>query len=281
MKKTNNTWFSLVELLVVITILAIISVVAYQNFWWATDKAITSRKINDVSTIETALQQYKVDKNQYPAVDLFDATTNRWWYQTGSVARPSNILDVTIVGEEVTAINNGSNVWWGIVYGSGTLSQIWAKGTISQNTMWKQYLSKDLYDPELGDIKVSGGGKLIEQWIWRYVYSVYSKSNGSLWGANNKWGAYYNIAYTVKKDGTDTYMTKISGDYDSNSCFENKENCPDTLIWTFSGATAPVNTPETMYLINDQIEWKTNTNTDISIFNSTQPNQWIPYAINF
>jgi prepilin-type N-terminal cleavage/methylation domain-containing protein len=32
MKKFNNKGFSLVELLVVITILAIISVVAYQNF---------------------------------------------------------------------------------------------------------------------------------------------------------------------------------------------------------------------------------------------------------
>ena len=63
--RKNIKWFTLVELLVVITILAIISVVAYQNFGWATDKANASRKISDVATIETSLQQYFVDNLQY------------------------------------------------------------------------------------------------------------------------------------------------------------------------------------------------------------------------
>jgi prepilin-type N-terminal cleavage/methylation domain-containing protein len=40
MKNLKNKAFTLVELLVVITILAIISVVAYQNFGGAVDKAV-------------------------------------------------------------------------------------------------------------------------------------------------------------------------------------------------------------------------------------------------
>lgn len=267
--KKNNQGFSLVELLVVITILAIISVVAYQNFWGATDKAITSRKMNDVSTIETALQQYKVDKNIYPSVDLYDASSNLWGYHTGSTATPSNTFQVTMNNQEVTAITSGNG--GGKVYGSGTLSQIGAKGTISQATLGKQYLSKDLYDPELWDIKVTWAGNFIDQWLGRYVYGVYSKSNGSDWGDNNKWWTYYNIAYTVKKDGSDDYMTKIVWDYDENSCFDNKDNCPKTLIGSFDG-----------FLVDKQVQWKNANGSDITGgFGPTIPNQGIPYTINF
>jgi prepilin-type N-terminal cleavage/methylation domain-containing protein len=68
MKFTQNKAFTLVELLVVITILAIISVVAYQNFGGAVDKAVSGRKVGDVATIESSLMQYKADKNFYPKV---------------------------------------------------------------------------------------------------------------------------------------------------------------------------------------------------------------------
>lgn len=275
MRQINNKGFSLVELLVVITILAIISVVAYQNFWGATDKAITSRKINDVSTIETALQQYKVDKNQYPAVDLYDSSKNMWGYNTGSVATPSNTLDVSLVNQEITAVNSGS--WWGQVLWSWSLSQIWAKWTISQETMWKQYLSKDLYDPEIWDFKIQWGGTLIDYWIGRYVYGIYSKSNGSVWWNNNKWWNYYNIAYTVKKEWTDTYITKVVWDYDENSCFDNKADCPKTLI----GSMTTSGNVDQMYLVDKQEQWKTSSWSNLSWFSSTQANQWIPYTINF
>ncbi len=275
MRQINNKGFSLVELLVVITILAIISVVAYQNFWGATDKAITSRKINDVSTIETALQQYKVDKNQYPAVDLYDSSKNMWGYNTGSVATPSNTLDISLVNQEITAVNSGS--WWGQVLWSWSLSQIWAKWTISQETMWKQYLSKDLYDPEIWDFKIQWGGTLIDYWIGRYVYGIYSKSNGSVWWNNNKWWNYYNIAYTVKKEWTDTYITKVVWDYDENSCFDNKADCPKTLI----GSMTTSGNVDQMYLVDKQEQWKTSSWSNLSWFSSTQANQWIPYTINF
>ena len=104
MKLTQNKAFTLVELLVVITILAIISVVAYQNFGGAINKAVSGRKINDISTIETSLQQYYVDNNYYPPTDVYDATTNLWGYSSSIEAKPSNMITVTYDGQEIDTI---------------------------------------------------------------------------------------------------------------------------------------------------------------------------------
>jgi len=233
--KKIKLWFTLVELLVVITILAIISVVAYQNFWWAVDKALSGRKINDVSTIETALQQFKVDKNYYPPTDVYTSTGNLWGYDNTATWTVSNKIIVTYDGEEIDTLS-GASVWWGRIYGISSFSgtQIGAKGTISRETLTKRYLSKDLYDPELGDIKVNNiswtAGKMIDLWIGRYVYATYKKNpwTGS-WSTNYN-GVNYNIAFTIKKEGSDKYITKIVGDYDAESCYDEKAKCPENLI---------------------------------------------------
>jgi prepilin-type N-terminal cleavage/methylation domain-containing protein len=233
MKTQLHRAFTLVELLVVITILAIISVVAYQNFWWAVDKAVSWRKINDISTIETALQQYKVDTNTYPATDAYDASTNMFGYNSSTNATPSNTIKVTYNGEEVASIVS-ANGWWKI-YGTGTWAsgstqrQIWAKWTISRNTLGKKYLSKDLYDPELGDIKV-WSSKMIDKWIWRYIYATYKKNKGDGNWSSNFTGNNYNLAFTIKKNGSDKFVTKVVWDYDEESCNEDKANCPKNLI---------------------------------------------------
>ena len=268
MKNFKIKAFTLVELLVVITILAIISVVAYQNFWWAVDKAVSWRKISDISTIETSLQQYKVDKNYYPAVDLYNASTNMWWYTWTTTATPSNTLVVSKTWEAINSIT--SAYWWWIVYWLNdtantidwTSKQIWAKWTISQNTLNKRYLTKDLYDPELWDVKV-GADKMITSWIWRYVYWVFKKPliNDTTWWTTNKQWTYYNIAYTIKENWTDKYITKIVWDYDSESCFNEKLSCPDTLIW--SSTT----------ILKDKEE---NSSGDTS-----NVNQWIPYPVDW
>lgn len=267
-KKVLVQAFTLVELLVVITILAIISVVAYQNFGWAVGKAVWSRKMADVTTIEKSLQNYKVDKNYYPAVDSYDLTTNMWWYNSWTTATQSNTVDVTLNWAEITSIVS-ANGWWRVMNIDG-YQQIWAKWTISQSTMWKVYLTKDLYDTEVGDLKeTSTSNKLIDKWIWRYVYSVYKKPTWANWWAENKTGTYYNIAYTLKKEWTDTLETIIVWDYDSESCFENAANCPNTLIWSGS-----------WILVDWQEQWKNADWSPITNFGSNQLNQWIPYAIS-
>ncbi len=265
MKKSIKKAFTLVELLVVITILAIISVVAYQNFGWAVDKAVSGRKINDVSTIETALQQFKVDNNYYPQVDTI-SPTNMWWYSSWTIATQSNTLKVNMNGAEITSITS-ANWWWTIMNTEATPKQIWAKWTLSQTTLWKKYLSKDLYDPEVGDLKESSWKKLIESWIGRYVYAIYKKPTWTSWWSDNKVWSYYNIAYTIKKDWSDTYYTKIVWDYDSGSCFDNSATCPATLIWSGS-----------WILVNEQEQWKDSSGASLANFWSNSWNQWVPYS---
>lgn len=270
MKKTLVLkWFTLVELLVVITILAIISVVAYQNFGGAVDKAVSGRKINDVSTIETALQQFKVDNNYYPSTATYSGTTNMWGYNSTVNANPSNTIDVTLNWAEITAIT--AAIWgWKVMNNEATPKQIGAKWTISQEILSKKYLTKDLYDPEVWDLsETTGNKKLIEFWLWRYVYAVYKKPTSTDWGTNNKTWTYYNIAYSVKKEGTDTFVTKIVWDYDNQSCFETASFCPKTLIWSWNNI-----------LIDWQELWKDLAWSALANYGSTQANQWIPYPVS-
>lgn len=66
--KVKCRGFSLVELLVVITIIAILSVVAYTAVGGQTIKARDSKRKQDISAIQQALELYAIENaNQYPA----------------------------------------------------------------------------------------------------------------------------------------------------------------------------------------------------------------------
>ena len=62
--------FSLVELLVVITIIAILSVAAYTAVGGNTVKARDAKRKQDISTIQQALELYYAEKSSYPPVPL-------------------------------------------------------------------------------------------------------------------------------------------------------------------------------------------------------------------
>lgn len=267
MKKLNSKGFSLVELLVVITILAIISVVAYQNFGWATDKAISGRKVNDIWTIETALQQFKADNNYYPMPVAYDATTNLWWYTWAVTATPSNTIKVTYNWKEIASIVSaawGWRVYW--TWLTNSWNQVWAKWVMWYTTDFtKKYLSKDLYDPEIWDVKIWANAKMIDSWIGRYVYWIYAQPKiPANW--NRQWTswAYYNIATSIKKKDTESYESYIVWDYDKNSC-EVSTDCPESLIWTASWMTSPTS------LANKSVQDLNKTTLDT--------NQWIPYPV--
>lgn len=66
-KKLNKDGFSLVELLVVITIIAILSVTAYVALGGQTEKARNSRRMQDLTTIQSALEIYALaNDGRYP-----------------------------------------------------------------------------------------------------------------------------------------------------------------------------------------------------------------------
>ncbi len=271
MRNLNKKGFTLVELLVVITILAIISVVAYQNFGWATDKAISGRKISDISTIETSLQMFKTENNYYPMPLSYNSWTNMWWYDSWSVAYPSNVIRVEYSWKAIKSLT-WTVKWWWVVYGTWAYSgsQIWAKWVIwNSDVFGKKYLSKDLYDPEIWDVAIeSTSKKMIDYGIGRYVYGVFAQpKTTNLW--NMAWisGIYYNIATTVKKKDSESYESYIVWDFDEKSC-EERNSCPNSLIWTSSWAT---NSAFNTVLINKDSQ-KTDTG-------STSANQGIPYPI--
>ncbi len=59
--------FSLVELLVVISIIAILSALLMANFMGARERARDAQKISDLESIKTALRMYYNDKQSYPS----------------------------------------------------------------------------------------------------------------------------------------------------------------------------------------------------------------------
>jgi len=76
----NIKGFTLVELLVVITIIAILSVVAYTAIGGQTVQARDAKRKQDLSTMQSALELYFVEFARYPAVlENGEATLAAGW----------------------------------------------------------------------------------------------------------------------------------------------------------------------------------------------------------
>lgn len=75
----NKKGFTLIELLVVIAIIGVLSTLAVVALGSARQKANDAKRLSDVKQIQTALELYYTDHNQYPTttaayVNLGDAT---------------------------------------------------------------------------------------------------------------------------------------------------------------------------------------------------------------
>lgn len=84
MFKKNKTAFTLVELIVVITILAILWTIAFISLQWYSKNSRDSVRITDVSTMESALEYYHIAIWKYPISDSYDTISYGWddlWYQ--------------------------------------------------------------------------------------------------------------------------------------------------------------------------------------------------------
>lgn len=268
MNKYTNKWFTLVELLVSITILAIISVVAYQSFGWATSKAQNARKTQDLTTIETSLNMIYSEKNYYPLVGEYNNTNEVFGYNSAAEAQPSNTFKASKKWAEIDTLadaKGGWKIYWTWTFAS---KQIWAKWTISQNVLGKQYLTKDLYDIEVWDLKDSTGATLISKWIGRYVYATYNRwLTSTNWTSNMTWTS-YNLAASFKIEEWDGYFTKIVWPYSNENCGSDKDKCPKTLIWSKDNVL--INWQK----LGEKSDWSLL--TDI---NSEKENQGIPYPV--
>lgn len=219
---TSAAGFTLVELLVVITILAIISITAYTSFSGSTDKAKNSTKLGHIASIETGLSSFFVEKNHYPMPSQYSAT-NLWGYDNAKNATIANTFSGTKTGDQIISVIAASTLGGGKVNDT-TGAQIGAKGTMDSDVLPKQYLSQELTDPSIKDIKVGNSEVLKDYGMGEYVYGTYAKNNTD-WTGTSKKGSAYNIAVVIADDQKGV-VTKVTGNFDKSTCV----NCPNTLI---------------------------------------------------
>ncbi len=222
--RTAKNAFTLVELLIVITILAVISVVAYTSFGGATDKAKNSSKLQHLSQIEGALNLFNQEKNYYPMPAAYSATNELWGYNSTANAAYENTVSTTMNGDEVGSVSGGAG--GGKVTSNGGTTQIGAKGVITATVLGKQYLSQDLIDPALKDVKVGSDKTMSDYGVGHYVYGVYAKP-AATWNDGGKRAIAYNLAATLYDEQKGT-VVKVSGNYDSTT--GNCSDCPSSLI---------------------------------------------------
>lgn len=220
---SNKKGFTLVELLVVITILAIISVVAYTSFGGATDKAKNSTKLQQLASIDGALGLFYQEKSYYP-MPAAKSATEFWGYDNSTNALLTNAVTVTMNGDSIASVSGGAG--GGKVIAGDAVTQIGAKGVMNQDVLGKQYLSQDLADPAVKDVKVGDVRTMKDYGIGHYVYGVYAKNNTD-WTSASKKGQAYNLAATIVDDQKGE-IAKVTGNFDSK--FNNCVTCPSSLI---------------------------------------------------
>lgn len=70
--------FTLIELLIVVSIIAILASIAVSNFLEAQARAKVSRAQNDLRTIATALESYRIDNGRYPPTPMEELDSRDW-----------------------------------------------------------------------------------------------------------------------------------------------------------------------------------------------------------
>lgn len=157
----------------------------------------------------------------------YDANKELWGYNNGSGASLTNTVDTTPNGDAVATVTGGSG-GGRVTNGEATPVQIGAKGVITSAILGKQYLSQDLLDPSVKDVKVGDTKTMKDYGVGHYVYGVYAKNNtAGPWDSTSKKGQAYNLAATIK-DETRGDIVKVSGNFDSK--FNNCTTCPSSLI---------------------------------------------------
>lgn len=112
--------FTLVELLVVVTLIGILTTVALANFSGGTAKARDTQRKSDLRAIRDALEQYKLDNGSYPVTG-----TN---YESGNSAFPTDGAGTNTGNTQYTTLMTNST------YGLVTLKYMQKTLTDPRNT---------------------------------------------------------------------------------------------------------------------------------------------------
>lgn len=104
----SNSGFTLVELLVVITILAVLSVVGISAYSGLQKNARDARRKDDFRSIKVALELYYQNNKSYP---LSGATLNSWLYSTGNDPWITGLSIYMPNGIPKDPVNTGNDPW--------------------------------------------------------------------------------------------------------------------------------------------------------------------------
>ncbi len=113
--------FTLIELLIVVAIIGILAAIAVPNFLNAQVRAKVSRAVSDMKTLETAMEMYKLDNNEYPPADQprVPGSVNAWHPNQVRVYRMTTpIAYISSIPRDpfATFANAGDFAQWGDAY---------------------------------------------------------------------------------------------------------------------------------------------------------------------
>lgn len=119
--KGSNRGFSLIELLVVISIIGVLTAILMSNFIAARDKAKDAQKIQDLTSFKNALRLYYNDHQTYPPTIGSSATSLSGFSAADQAELLKNMPGVAGIGYTYYQRNGGDafNLCVGLDSGSG------------------------------------------------------------------------------------------------------------------------------------------------------------------
>ncbi len=181
MKKIhNNFWFTLVELIVVITILAILWTIAFISLQWYSAQARDSRRVSDIQNIKKSLELFSLNSWKYPEPD--DYFTIKYWgqdlrYQWTVWEQVSTNLSRNLNEKPIDPLTESEYVY-------------------SRTYVWTEYEVLSIYESDLivtspQPFSTGEGARPLVVFSSYAANSNYSKINGNYNGVYVKAGTYY------------------------------------------------------------------------------------------
>lgn len=251
-KKIQNRWYTLqkvchgtvgftfIELIIVVTIMAILSISAWTALSGETEKARDASRLQNLGSIQQSLEQYYIKNGFYPQPAMRDDENQKhaWGYRADKDAIASCRATYDVAAD---AIDFDGTYCGGVIRDVTTEKTIvgW-KGVINELSGRNSVGVAHDRDKELivpfdatyiqnigGDPKLFGNEIFKEMGVGEYVYAVY---RGKLAGTDlTNGGVQYQLATTLEREGPDERETYIIGNYTQK---RGKAKDPLSLIGT-------------------------------------------------